>query len=107
MENKIRLSTQINPELLHEEIKALYPGFTGLVIGDGMLTAISDTGISDLADIVEAHDPEGESTREIALRLDREAIEALELTITTEADPMLVLEARIARIEALLQVRLE
>ena len=107
MENKIGLNTRVNSDLLHEEIKAMYPGFRGLVIGGGELTAVSDKGIPDLEEIVAAHNPNGESEEELALRLDGEAIEALELVIATETDPLLVLEARITRIEALLQVRLE
>ena len=100
---------KINLPLLHEELKQEYSDFRGLVLRGTELTIMLDgpTTQAEINATIAQHDHTQESRDELALRQEGKTIEALELLITTEADPILVLEARITRIEIFLKIGLE
>ncbi len=106
---KIQLQEPINVPLLHDELKQKYLDFQGLVLRGTELTVLLDgpTTQAEINAAVARHDHTQENREEIALRLREEALEVLETIIATETDPILVLEARITRIEDFLQVGLE
>ena len=108
IETKIILTKEVKVELLHQELLAEFPDFKGMQIINGVsCILVSDKPLNmvRVAEIIEAHDMAVETTDETTERLREEDIAAAEVIIAASADPMEVLTAKVARLEALLGVK--